>query len=107
MATEQLKHMNELYASKRFSHFPLGMTNSATILTRRSLFRAGAGVAVAATAAPMLNPASVRAEDARQAGAERLNGNGFYRFKIGDFQATVLGWPWADSDLADLRHECL
>jgi len=92
MATEQLKHMNELYASKRFSHFPLeiDMTNSATILTRRSLFRAGAGLAVAATATPMLNPVSVRAEDARQAGAERLNGNGFYRFKIGDFQATVI-----------------
>ena len=34
--------------------------------------------------------ASARAEDARQAGAEPLNGNGFYRFKIGDFQATVI-----------------
>ena len=60
MATEQLKHMNEVYASKRFSHFPLeiDMTNSATILTRRSLFRAGAGLAVAATAAPLLTPTS-------------------------------------------------
>ena len=92
MATEQLKHMNEFYASKRCSHLPLeiDMTNSATILTRRSLFSAGAGLAVAATATPMFNPASVRADDARQAGAERLNGNGFYRFKIGDFQATVI-----------------
>jgi len=35
-------------------------------------------------------PASAQAEDARQAGAEPLNGNGFYRFKIGDFQATVI-----------------
>jgi hypothetical protein len=34
--------------------------------------------------------ASARTEDARQAGAEPLNGNGFYRFKIGDFQATVI-----------------
>src|ERR1700744_4279780 len=34
--------------------------------------------------------ASAQAEDARQAGAESLNGNGFYRFKIGDFQATVI-----------------
>jgi hypothetical protein len=34
--------------------------------------------------------ASTKAEDARQAGAESLNGNGFYRFKIGDFQATVI-----------------
>ena len=35
--------------------------------------------------ATILTPAS-----ARQAGAESLNGNGFYRFKIGDFQATVI-----------------
>jgi glyoxylase-like metal-dependent hydrolase (beta-lactamase superfamily II) len=39
---------------------------------------------------PLLTPASGRAEDASQAGAEPLNGNGFYRFKIGDFQATVI-----------------
>jgi glyoxylase-like metal-dependent hydrolase (beta-lactamase superfamily II) len=83
--------MNELYASKRFTHFPLeiDMTKSATIPTRRSLFRTGAGLAVAA-AATLLIPASVRADDDRQAGAEHLNGNGFYRFKIGDFQATVI-----------------
>src|ERR1700730_10624952 len=66
------------------------MIKSRTILTRRSIFRAGAGLAVAATATPLLTPASVRAEDARQAGAEPLNGDGFYRFKIGDFQATVI-----------------
>src|SRR5271170_6284960 len=34
--------------------------------------------------------ASAHAEGARPAGAEPLNGNGFYRFKIGDFQATVI-----------------
>jgi hypothetical protein len=38
----------------------------------------------------ILTPASAQAEDARQAGAEPLNGNGFYRFKIGNFQATVI-----------------
>jgi hypothetical protein len=38
----------------------------------------------------ILTPASAQAEDARQAGAEPLNGNGFYRFKLGDFQATVI-----------------
>jgi glyoxylase-like metal-dependent hydrolase (beta-lactamase superfamily II) len=38
----------------------------------------------------ILTPASAQAEDARQGGAEPLNGNGFYRFKIGDFQATVI-----------------
>src|SRR6195256_6612690 len=66
------------------------MTKSPTILTRRSLFRAGATLAVAATATPLLTPASAHAEDSRKAGAEPLNGNGFYRFKIGDFQATVI-----------------
>ena len=34
--------------------------------------------------------ASARGEDPNQAGADALNGNGFYRFKIGDFQATVI-----------------
>src|SRR5712672_915169 len=66
------------------------MTKSPTILTRRSLFRAGAALAVAATATPLLTPASAHAEDAPKAGTEPLNGNGFYRFKIGDFQATVI-----------------
>ena len=66
------------------------MIKSPTILTRRSVFRAGTGLAVAATATRFLNPASAQSEDARQAGAEPLNGNGFYRFKIGDFQATVI-----------------
>jgi glyoxylase-like metal-dependent hydrolase (beta-lactamase superfamily II) len=61
-----------------------------TILNRRSIFRAGAGLAIAATASPLLTPASAQAEDARQVGAEPLNGNGFYRFKIGGFQATVI-----------------
>ena len=36
------------------------------------------------------NTGSARAEDAGQPGTESLNGNGFYRFKIGDFQATVI-----------------
>ena len=91
-ASERLKHMNEFYESKRFAHFPLeiDMTKSPTILTRRSIFRAGAGLAVAATATPLFTRASAWAEDARQAGAEPLNGDGFYRFKIGDFQATVI-----------------
>jgi glyoxylase-like metal-dependent hydrolase (beta-lactamase superfamily II) len=66
------------------------MIKPPTILTRRSVFRAGAGLAVVATAMPVLTLASARAEGASQAGAEPLNGDGFYRFKIGDFQATVV-----------------
>jgi hypothetical protein len=34
--------------------------------------------------------ASPQSEGARQAGAEATNGHGFYRFKIGDFQATMI-----------------
>ena len=92
MTSEQLKHMKELYASERFAHFPLeiDMTKSPTIPNRRSVLRAGAALAVAATATPLFTRASAWAEDARQAGAEPLNGDGFYRFKIGDFQATVI-----------------
>ncbi len=71
-------------------YLEIDMIRSPTILTRRSIFRASAGLAVAATATPLLTPASVRSEDAPQAGAEPLNGDGFYRFKIGDFQATVI-----------------
>jgi glyoxylase-like metal-dependent hydrolase (beta-lactamase superfamily II) len=74
----------------RFHNPEIDMIKSPTILTRRSVFRAGAGLAVAATATRLLTPASVQAERARQAGAEPLNGNGFYRFKIGDLQATVI-----------------
>ena len=82
------------------------MIKSPTILTRRNLFRAGAELAVAATATSLLTPTSAQAEDARQADTEPLNGDGFYRFKIGDFQADRdLGWLWADSAQADPRHE--
>jgi hypothetical protein len=59
-------------------------------LTRRSVFRAGAGLAVAATATRLTTPASAHSEGPHQAGADPLNGDGFYRFKIGDFQATVI-----------------
>jgi glyoxylase-like metal-dependent hydrolase (beta-lactamase superfamily II) len=66
------------------------MVKSPTMLSRRRIFHAGAGVVVAATATPLLTPAPAQAADIRQAGAEPQNGNGFYRFKIGDFQATVI-----------------
>src|SRR6202048_2424397 len=66
------------------------MIKPPTPLPRRSVFRAGVGLAVAATATRLLTPASAQSEGARQAGPEALNGDGFYRFKIGDFQATVI-----------------
>jgi glyoxylase-like metal-dependent hydrolase (beta-lactamase superfamily II) len=71
------------------------MTKSPTIpsrpiITRRNIFRVGAGLAVAGAATPFLTLSPIRADDAREASAESINGNGFYRFKIGDFQATVI-----------------
>jgi glyoxylase-like metal-dependent hydrolase (beta-lactamase superfamily II) len=66
----------------------IDMIKPPTTLTRRSVFRAGVSLAVAATATPVLTPAAAQSEGARQAGA--LNGDGFYRFKIGGFQATVI-----------------
>ena len=109
MTSEQLKNMKELYASKRFAHFPLeiDMTKSPTILTRRSVFRAGAALVVAATATPLFTRASAWAEDARQAGAEPQNGDGFYLQDRRLPGHRDLGWPWAASDQADLRHERL
>src|SRR5258705_7546967 len=68
----------------------IDMIKPPTILTRRSVFRAGTGLAVAATATRFITPASAQSEDARKAGADPQNGDGFYRFKIGDFQATVI-----------------
>jgi glyoxylase-like metal-dependent hydrolase (beta-lactamase superfamily II) len=71
-------------------HLEIDMIKSPTMLTRRSIFRAGARLAAAAAATPLLTPALAQTENARQGGAEPRNGNGFYRFKIGDFQATVI-----------------
>jgi glyoxylase-like metal-dependent hydrolase (beta-lactamase superfamily II) len=65
------------------------MIKSPTTLTRRSVFRAGAALAAAGAAEALLAPNSVRA-DTPPAGAQSLNGDGFYRFKIGAFQATVI-----------------
>jgi glyoxylase-like metal-dependent hydrolase (beta-lactamase superfamily II) len=42
------------------------------------------------TEARIAGDASPQADNFNQTGAEPLNGNGFYRFKIGDFQATVV-----------------
>jgi len=78
------------------------MAKIRTTLTRRRIFRAGAALAVATTATPSLIPAWSGREDDRQAGAERLNGNGFYRFKIGDCQATVISDGYGQIRSGDL-----
>ena len=83
------------------------MIKPPTILTRRSVFRAGAGLAVAATATRLITPASAQSEGAHQAGADPLNGDGFYRFKWGLPSDRDLGWLWADTDPADPSYERL
>jgi glyoxylase-like metal-dependent hydrolase (beta-lactamase superfamily II) len=89
MASDQLKHVDELCASETFAPLPLeiAMTKSPT---------APAEPAAAGTATQLRTPVSGGAEDARQAGTEPLNGNGFYRFQIGDFQATVISDGYGD-----------
>ena len=77
-------------ASSSAFNLEIDMTKPPTMLTRRSVFRAGVGLAAAATATRLIPPASAQSENAGQTGAETLNGDGFYRFKIGDFQATVI-----------------
>jgi hypothetical protein len=94
-AWDQLRSLPEFPFSharpvRRSKSRGLDMIKSPSSLTRRSIFRAGAGLAVATTATPLFVPALAWAENARQAGAAPLNGNGFYRFRIGDFQATVI-----------------
>ena len=44
------------------------MVKPPTTLTRRNIFRASAGLAVAAAATPLLTPAAAQADGARQAG---------------------------------------
>jgi hypothetical protein len=63
------------------------MTKSPTILTRRSTFRAGAALAVAASTTPLFSRAPAWAEDAHQSGAEPLNGDGFFHWQTSR-------WAW-------------
>ena len=51
----------------------------------------------------ILTPASTRAENARHAEAEAPNGNGFYRFKIGDFQATEISDGYARTEVQSVQ----
>jgi glyoxylase-like metal-dependent hydrolase (beta-lactamase superfamily II) len=57
---------------------------------RRRLIGAGAAVVASAGASSLLAPTTTRADNAPQASAALPNGSGFYRFKIDDFQATVI-----------------
>src|SRR5579862_8199929 len=58
-------------------------------LSRRGLYRTAAGLAASAAALPILAPVRSHAA-AEQDVATLPNGSGFYRFKIGNFQATVI-----------------
>jgi glyoxylase-like metal-dependent hydrolase (beta-lactamase superfamily II) len=66
------------------------MSQSPAILSRRGMFRAGAGLLASTAASPLAVPGLVHAEEAKPAAQAPQNGNGFYRFMVGDFQMTVI-----------------
>ncbi|WP_210285193.1 MBL fold metallo-hydrolase [Mesorhizobium neociceri] len=68
----------------------IDMTKSPLLLTRRSIFQVGAGIVASAAVSPLVGPDAAQAEEAQPTTQTPLNGDGFYRFRIGDFQATVI-----------------
>jgi len=58
------------------------MIKPPTMLTRRSVFRASAGLSCCWNRATrLLTPVSAQSEGTGQTGAEAKNGDGFYRFQ--------------------------
>jgi hypothetical protein len=49
-----------------------------------------------AAASPLFAPSTAQAEETQPATQAPLNGNGFYRFKVGEFQATVTSDGYGD-----------
>ena len=72
-----------------------------TFFDRRSIIRLGAGMAASATL-PVLASATAGAESAKQVDNASPHGNGFYRFKIGDFQAIVISDGFGSTPIAPL-----
>jgi glyoxylase-like metal-dependent hydrolase (beta-lactamase superfamily II) len=65
------------------------MAYRTALLNRRGIIRLGAAAAASA-ALPALASVTASAEGGKQVENTPPHGNGFYRFKIGDFQATVI-----------------
>jgi glyoxylase-like metal-dependent hydrolase (beta-lactamase superfamily II) len=74
----------------------IDMTKSPLLLTRRSIFQVGAGIVASAAISPLLAPDATQAEEVQPTTQTPLNGNGFYRFKVGDYQATVISDGYGD-----------
>ena len=66
------------------------MTKPSLTFDRRTLLSVATGVATSAAALSSMLPGKSRAETGGQADTSQTNGSGFYRFKVGDFQATVI-----------------
>src|SRR5262245_20421138 len=64
------------------------MVKPPTLIAR--VFRAGAALAATAAISSILTPTAGRAEGSNPLDAASINGSGFYRFKIGSFQAAVI-----------------
>jgi glyoxylase-like metal-dependent hydrolase (beta-lactamase superfamily II) len=66
------------------------MTKPSLTFDRRTLLRTSTGMAASAAALSLALPGGSRAETGGQTETSQTNGSGFYRFKVGDFQATVI-----------------
>ena len=70
-------------------------------LNRRSIIRLGAGMAASATL-PVLASAAASAQGETRVDTTSPHGNGFYRFRIGDFQATIVSDGFGSTPIAPL-----
>src|SRR5258706_14707032 len=83
-------HPNRSLASLHYSLQEAKMTKLSFTFDRRTLLRTSTGMAASAAALSLALPKGSRAETGGQAETSQTNGSGFYRFKVGDFQATVI-----------------
>src|SRR6201987_936671 len=66
------------------------MTKPSLTFDRRTLLSVATGVATSAAALSSMLPGKSRAETGGQADTSQTNGSRFYRFKVRDFQSTVI-----------------
>lgn len=76
------------------------MTKFPAVMTRRTVFRAVGGMTASAAALPLLPSGVALADDAGF--RIPLNGNGFYRFKLGEFQLTVISDGFGDLPISPI-----
>jgi glyoxylase-like metal-dependent hydrolase (beta-lactamase superfamily II) len=78
------------------------MTKPSLNFDRRTLLRTGTGLAASAAALSLAPPGVSRAETGAQTEPLPTNGSGFYRFKVGDFLATVISDGYGEVPLGPI-----